>query len=116
MDTVRKQMIEMVIDNTENPDVNIIQSAGYYELNLEKKIREAEEWVADGELEMDHFTPEMGSGKAGWYACKYIEGYGSTLIEKNSYNKAPLISDENIEKYGVDVYKIFDRCNVLYCG
>lgn len=87
-----------------------------YELELENSIREAESWVTDGELEMNHFTPESDSGKPGWYAYRYIDGYGSTPLEENSYSDEPLISDEDIEKYGIDVYKVFDKCRVAYCG
>ena len=87
-----------------------------YEVELEEKIREAETWITDGELEIDHFTPEADSGKPGWYAYKYIEGYGSTPLEENLYGKEPLISDEDIKKYKIDVYKVFDQCGVAYCG
>lgn len=87
-----------------------------YEESFKKAIEDAATWVNHGELEVDHFTPEEGNGESGWYACEYIEGYGSILIERNLYNKKPLINDDMVEKHKVNVYKVFDICKVAYCG
>lgn len=87
-----------------------------YEESLKNAIEDAARWVGSGELEVDHFTSEEGTGKPGWYACEYIEGYGSIPIERNLYDEKPLISDDVVEKYKVNVYKVFDICKVAYCG
>ena len=33
-----------------------------------------------------------------------------------SYSSEPLITEEEIDKHNVNIYKVFDYCNVYYCG
>jgi len=77
------------------------------ELELIENIQAAESYVSgDNDLEMDFYND-------GWYACEY-NGDESRIMD--SYSNEPLITNEEIEKYNVNIYKVLDYCNVYYCG
>ena len=43
----------------------------------------------------------------GYYAMKYKEGYGAeNLTEFSEYSNKPLISEDEAEEKGIDVYKV----------
>ena len=77
------------------------------ELELIDDIQTAESYVSgDNDLEIDSYND-------GWYACEY-NGDESRIMD--SYSNEPLITNEEIEKYKVNIYKVLDYCNVYYCG
>ncbi len=77
------------------------------ELELIENIQAAESYVSgDNDLEIDSYND-------GWYACEY-NGDESRIMD--SYSNEPLITNEEIEKYNVNIYKVLDYCNVYYCG
>ena len=77
------------------------------ELDLIKDIRNAKQYVfGNNELEMDLWDD-------GWYACEY-NGDESRILQ--NYSNEPLITESEIEKEIVDVYKVFNYCGVAYCG
>lgn len=77
------------------------------ELELIEDIQAAESYVTgDNDLEIDSYND-------GWYACEY-NGDESRVMD--DYSNNPLITDEEIEKYNVNIYKVLDYCNVYYCG
>ena len=77
------------------------------ELELIDDIQSAESYVSrDNDLEMDFYD-------GGWYACEY-NGDESKIMD--NYSNEPLITEEEIEKYNVNIYKVLDYCNVYYCG
>ena len=47
-------------------------------------------------------------------AESYVYGDESRIMD--SYSNEPLITNEEIEKYKVNIYKVLDYCNVYYCG
>ena len=55
----------------------------------------------------------MDSYNDGWYACEY-NGDESRIMD--SYSSEPLITNKEIEKYKINIYKVLDYCNVYYCG
>ena len=80
-----------------------------HERSLINVIKEAKRYCK-GELEIDLLDD-------GWYAMDYREEYESAFfIEENGYNEKPLISEETIKKYNVNVRKCFDYCDVSYVG
>lgn len=42
--------------------------------------------------------------------------YGKYCWIMDSYSNEPLITNEEIEKYNINIYKVLDYCNVYYCG
>lgn len=77
------------------------------ELELIENIQAAESYVSgDNDLEIDSYND-------GWYACEY-NGDESRIMD--SYSSEPLITEEEIEKHNVNIYKVLDYCNVYYCG
>lgn len=77
------------------------------ELELIEDIQAAKSYVSeDNDLEMDSYNDD-------WYACEY-NGDESRIID--DYSNEPLITNEEIEKYKVNIYKVLDYCNVYYCG
>ena len=80
-----------------------------YEWALISAIEEAEKYCK-GELEADYIDD-------GWYAMDYRREFEAAFsIEENGYDKNPLISNETIKKYNVDVEKCFDYCDIDYVG
>lgn len=67
------------------------------------------------ELEMDYFDHYEVDGEmfSGWFACRYDESCSTILAE---FSDKPLITDEEIEKYGIDIRKVFDDHGIAYCG
>ena len=68
------------------------------------------------ELEMDHFTYDDGdqySRMTGWYAWMYKEGDGAYPIEDLP---EPLITDMEIEKFNINIRKVFNEFGCYYCG
>ena len=62
-------------------------------------------------LEMQHFdtwgdNDELNPEYCGWYVCDY------NGAESYPYYEEPLITDEEVERYNVDLYKCF---NVVDC-
>lgn len=77
------------------------------ELELIDDIQAAKSYVSeDNDLEMDSYNDD-------WYACEY-NGDESRIMD--GYSNEPLITNEEIEKYKVNIYKVLDYCNVYYCG
>lgn len=77
------------------------------ELELIEDIQAAKSYVSeDNDLEMDSYNDD-------WYACEY-NGDESRIMD--DYSNEPLITNEEIEKYKVNIYKVLDYCNVYYCG
>lgn len=66
------------------------------------------------ELELDHFDgiEINGENVSGWFA---LSCNGSCTHTINEFLK-PIITDDEIEKYDIDVRKIFDDLHVVYCG
>ena len=72
-------------------------------------IEEAKQYC-EGELELFH-------DEDGWYARDYKPWLNeSFVINKNDYDVQPLITDETIQNYKVDVDACCIRCNVYVCG
>ena len=74
-----------------------------------KLIKDIESTIAfyissNEELEMDLID-------GGWYPCRYKNGQSNVLA---AYANAPLITEDETEN--VDLKKVFDYCNVYYCG
>lgn len=77
------------------------------ELELIEDIQSAESYVSgDNDLEVNYHD-------GAWWAYEY-NGDESRII--NNYSNEPLIVDKEIEKYNVDIYGVFNHCNVYYCG
>ena len=77
------------------------------ELELIDDIKSAESYISgNNDLEMDYYND-------GWYAHEYN---GDQSIPLYDYSTKPLITDGEIDKYNVNIYKVLDYCNVYYCG
>lgn len=77
------------------------------ELELIENIQSAESYVSgDNDLEIDFYND-------GWYAYEYN---GDQSVPLYDYSTEPLVTDEEIEKCNVNIYKVLDYCNVYYCG
>lgn len=88
-----------------------------HEKALCKVIKEAETYINDGtEIEINHQYNKDNPKFNGWYAMRYKENDGAYPLYANGYDRQPLISDETIERFNVDVYKCFKYCKVAYCG
>lgn len=76
------------------------------ELKLINDIEDAERYISgDNDLEMN-----LHDG--GWYAHEY-NGNESILLK--NFDK-PLITEDEIDEEDIDVYQVFNHCNVFYCG
>lgn len=66
------------------------------------------------ELELNHFEGIEINGEkvSGWFALSY-NGNCTHII--NEFLK-PIITDEDIEKYDIDIRKIFNDLHIAYCG
>lgn len=66
------------------------------------------------ELELDHFDDIEINGEnvSGWFALSCNGSYTHAI---NEFLK-PIITDDEIGKYDIDVRKIFDDLHVVYCG
>ena len=82
------------------------------ERQLLQDIRDSYCWIAgDNDLEMEYLvSPETLID--GWYAWEYN---GNEAFPIQALDK-PLITTDEIEKYDVDVYKVFDAAGCYYCG
>lgn len=83
---------------------------------LVKAMDDADAFISSQEeLEMDYFDHYEVNGKSisGWFACRY-NGSCSTILSE--FSDHPLITDEEIEKYGIDIRKVFDDHGIAYCG
>ena len=79
------------------------------ELQLISIINEAKSWVSyNCELEVDKIN-------GGWYAGEYDARYGFRQFDYHQY-KEPLITEDEVENYGIDMVKVFNHCHVAYCG
>ena len=89
-----------------------------YEQRLLNEMETALECVpGDCELEMDHIVWDSEDKRPdGWYAYKYNESRGEAVPINDFYGQKPLITDEEIGKHSVDVYKCFDIMNCYMCG
>lgn len=68
----------------------------------------------DEELEMDYTTVEIdGIARTGWFACRYNHSCSTVLLE---YSDQPIITDEEIEEYNIDIRQIFNDHSIAYCG
>lgn len=76
------------------------------ELKLINDIEDAERYISgDNDLEMN-----LHDG--GWYAHEYN---GNESIPLKNFDK-PLITEDEINEEDVDVHKVFNYCDVFYCG
>ena len=83
---------------------------------LVKDMDDAQVYISSSdELEMDYFDDiEInGEHKSGWFACRY---YGSCSTILAEFSDHPLITDEEIVKYGINIRKVFDDHGIAYCG
>ena len=67
------------------------------------------------ELEMDYFDDiEInGEHKSGWFACRY-GGHNSTRLLE--FSDQPLITEDEISEFDIDIRKIFNDHHIAYCG
>lgn len=73
-----------------------------------RMLEEAKEYVT-GELELDCEDGE-------WYAMDYRKDCECAFpIEAQGYN-LPMITDNTADKYGIDIVKCCDYCEVAYVG
>lgn len=87
-----------------------------YEKALIQEIEKAKRYCV-GELEMNYQNHYEEEYLNGWYALDYKESFERAFpIESNGYDKKPVINNKTIQKYNVDVYKCFEKCNVYVCG
>lgn len=87
-----------------------------YEKALIEKIEEAKRYCR-GELELDFLSHYEEECLNGWYAMDYKECLGGAFeINANGYDKKPLISGDEADKYNVDVIKCCSFCNICYVG
>ena len=77
------------------------------EKQLIDDIENAKGYVeGDNELEIDFYDDA-------WYA-HYYNGNASYPLE--DYSNEPLITQAEIDAEDVDIYSVFNYCNVAYCG
>lgn len=106
-DDSKRTEIERIIVN--NGLATVIENENFNsrELALIEDIRNAEQYIyKNNELEIDLYGD-------GWYACEY-NGDESRILQ--DYSNEPLITESEIEKESVDMYKVFNYCGVAYCG
>lgn len=87
-----------------------------YEEVLLGLIEEAKTYVPSNcELEIDHVENEFDDEMTGWYAYKY-NGSEATPIEANDYETIPLIADDTVRRFRIDIHKVFQKAHVFVCG
>lgn len=82
------------------------------EKQLLSDIKDAYGWIeGDNGLEMTHWNLSEDC-VGGWYVWEY-NGSESRPVD---WFEEPLITDDEIEKHDVDVYKVLDVVGCAYCG
>lgn len=77
-------------------------------------MNDAKSWLPYGnDLEMDWLQDEDDPSRDGWYAMRY-NGSEAVLLEE--FSQDPLITDDEIEKYNVDIWKCFNEVDCFVCG
>ena len=83
---------------------------------LIKAIDDAEAYIpSSDELEIDYFDDiEIGGEhKSGWFACRY-DGHSSTLLLE--FSDQPLITDDEVLDFDINVADVCDELGIAYCG
>lgn len=83
---------------------------------LIKAIDDAEAYIpSSDELEIDFFDDIEISGehKSGWFACRY-DGHSSTLLLE--FSDQPLITDDEVLDFDINVADVCDELGIAYCG
>ena len=83
---------------------------------LIKAIDDAEAYIpSSDELEIDYFDDIEISGehKSGWFACRY-DGHSSTLLLE--FSDQPLITDDEVLDFDINVADVCDELGIAYCG
>lgn len=82
-------------------------------------MNDAKSWLPFGtELEMDYYSDwddddNIIPERCGWYAYYYN---GSEASPLESFSQDPLITDDEIEKYNVDIWRCFKAVDCYVCG
>ena len=90
------------------------------EIQFVDDMRDAMSYIpGDYELEMNHFNTFDDDGKpipqlCGWYAWMYTGR--ETVPINQDYQEAPLITDEEVEKYKVNPFGCFEYIDCYVCG
>lgn len=86
------------------------------ERQLISSIITAETYIrGDWELEM-HYVDGVDGLENGWYAWKYNEEHGEAVPINDEYREDPLITDEDVEKYNVDLDRVFRKFHCYVSG
>ena len=64
---------------------------------------------------MDYFDniEINGECKSGWFACRY-DGHNSTVLQE--FSDQPLITEDEISEFDIDIRKLFNDHHIAYCG
>lgn len=126
---LEKDSIEKLLDEISDqmPDEELFQFYSKYCLaeqvakeqriqKLVKDMDDAQVYISSSdELEMDYFDDiEInGEHKSGWFACRY-DGHNSTLLLE--FSDEPLIAEDEISGFDIDIRKLFNEHHIAYCG
>lgn len=83
---------------------------------LIKAIEDADTYISSSdELEIDYldFIDKNSKRKVGWFACRY-DGHNSEILME--FSDQPLITEEEVLEFGIDVRAICDELHIAYCG
>ena len=122
---VLENMLDQIADQM--PDEELYEFYSKYclkqQIVAERRIQQlvnamddAEAFISSQEaLEMDYFDHYEVDGEmfSGWFACRY-DGSCSTILAE--FSDHPLITDEEIGKFSIDIRKVFDDHGIAYCG
>lgn len=83
-----------------------VEGFNEYEVCLLEVMKDLMKYVPDKyALIFRHYTNESGK-KDGWYAFKEINNSISEITE-DEYDVMPIVSDETIKQYDINVFKCF---------
>lgn len=128
-ENLEKDSIENILDEVagQMPDEELYKFYSKYCLEhqvlceqrkqqLIKAIDDAEAYIpSSDELEIDYFDDIEISGehKSGWFACRY-DGHSSTLLLE--FSDQPLITDDEVLDFDINVADVCDELGIAYCG
>ena len=128
-ENLEKDTIENMLDeiSAQMPDEELFRFYIKYCLNnqvaKEQRIQKLVEDMdnaqvyisSNDELEMDYFDDiEInGEHESGWFACRY-DGHNSTVLQE--FSDQPLITEDEISEFDIDIRKIFHDHHIAYCG
>ena len=126
---LEKDSIEKLLDEISDqmPDEELFQFYSKYclaeqvakEQRIQKLLSDmdnAQVYISNNnELEMDYFDDiEInGEHKSGWFACRY-DGHNSTLLLE--FSDEPLITEDEVSEFDIDIRKLFNEHHIAYCG